>query len=176
MKRICRACIMALAVVMLMIFFSPTVFAAESFVFHMSLYVHNWRGENPAAATEEMETEQAEESADDLIIDADFSATEEMDSEQAGEYTDAELIVDEEESADESPDSEQIPSVVIEEISSEPRIEPTSDPVDEAPVDEHGPEEITIITTEDITEENITQEPEETETEEIGEQQNANIQ
>ena len=139
------------------------VYAAENIVFHMSFYVHNWRASlefddgtdeapdaelieeiivDDGASTEEKRTESelAEESADDLIIDA---ATEEMISEHAEESTGDSIIVDDDagteeitsgqagESAEAS-DSEQILTVDIEGITSDPEVG-----------------EITIITTEE---------------------------
>ena len=117
------------------------VYAAENIVFHMSFYVHNWRGEigeiDEITSLEFYDGAGAsdEEAPEPIIIVDD-------------EEPDAELIVDEEDQVVESSDSEQIPSVVIEEITSEPRTEPTSDPVDEPYA-----EQITVISTEVETEE-----------------------
>ena len=137
------------------------VYAAENRVFHMSFYVHNWRGEitslefyDGAGATEEQQ--EAE-----IIVDE-----EEPTDEPAWEPTDEidePIIVDEEEPADESSDSEQIPSVVIEEITSEAVVVEVEAPEIEAAPE---PEIISIIT----TEENI-EETEETITTEVGESQ-----
>ena len=42
--RIRRICITALTVVLTMLSTTSPVYAAENIVFHMSFYVHNWRG------------------------------------------------------------------------------------------------------------------------------------
>ena len=105
------------------------VYAAENRVFHMSLYIHNWRGDTTSLEFYDG-TGASDEQEADITVD---------------EEPDADIIVDEEEPADEATDSDQIPSVVIEEITSEQ----TSDP---EIVEAQNAEEITIIMTEETIE------------------------
>ena len=140
------------------------VYAAENIVFHMSLYIHNWRGEITSLDFYDG-ADASDEEAPELIIivdDADEATTD--------------IIVDEEqEPADEATDSEQIPSVVIEEITSEQTSDPgtmdSTAPSDSEQIPTVGiiapesvadpkPDNISIITTEDIIEEVEEVEPE----------------
>ena len=143
-----RICITALTVVLIMLSTVSPVYAAENVVFHMSFYVHNWRGDTTslefddgADATDEMDAEPI------IIVDAsDEPIIVDEEQEPAGEAEQPELIItveDEEQAAESSIDSEQITAVVIEEISSEAL-------TDEIEAQNAG--DITIITTEETIE------------------------
>lgn len=151
MHKGCRPMLLIIMMVTMVSTASP-VYAAENRVFHMSYEVHNWRGnvtsldfyDGADATEEEQEAELIvdEEPDADITVDEEapelfFIVDEEQEPADEAYEIDEPIIVDEEEqepadSADPS-DSEQIPSVVIEEIASEPEVEVEAPEIEAAP-------------------------------------------
>ena len=106
----------AFTVVLTMLSTASPVYAAEHREFHMSLYIHNWRGDTTSLEFYDGADASDEEASEPIIIvdDADEATTG--------------IIVDEEEPTDAS-DEEASELIII--VDEEPEQEPTDEPVEQ---------------------------------------------